>query len=191
MSASAVAQVGLRPWRTADRTETRQTGMKLRDASRLPEVGGWNHIGITVRSLEESVEFYRDLLGFEFLGTQEREGDDLGRILGYPRTRIKMAFLRPVGTVDPVLELIEVVVPQGTPVDAQTANPGAVHLTFDVADLDAVHTALSARGVTFLSEPVTLKSGVNAGAKNVYCLDPDGVRVALFQRVPGRGHHGT
>ena len=154
-------------------------------------VGGWNHIGITVGSLDASVGFYRDLLGFELLGTQERAGDDLGRILGYPQTWIKMAFLRPVGTVDPILELIEVVVPQGTPLDVQTANPAAVHLTFDVADLDAVHGALSARGVTFLSEPVTLTSGVNAGAKNVYCLDPDGVRVALFQRVPGRGHHGT
>jgi lactoylglutathione lyase len=157
----------------------------------LPRIGGWNHVGITVRSLDASVTFYRDLLGFELLCTQERAGDDLGRILGYPRTLIKMAFLRPVGTVDPVLELIEVVVPQGTPLDPQTANPGAIHLTFDVADLDAVYEALSARGVTFLSEPVTLTSGVNAGAKNVYCLDPDGVRVALFQRVPGRGHHGT
>ena len=38
---------------------------------------------------------------------------------------------------------------------------------------------------------ITLASGVNAGARNAYCLDPDGVRVALFQRVPGRGHHGT
>lgn len=160
-------------------------------APRPLEVGGWNHVGITVRDLGASVGFYRDLLGFELLGTQEREGDDLGRILGYTRTRIRMAFLRPVGTIDPVLELIEVVVPQGTPLDVQTANPGAVHLTFDVADLDAVHAALTARGVTFLSGPVTLASGVNAGARNVYCLDPDGIRVALFQRVPGRGHHGT
>lgn len=165
--------------------------MDRRSLGHVPGIGGWNHVGITVRSLDASVAFYRDLLGFELLGSQEREGDDLGRILGYPQARIKMAFLRPVGTVDPVLEVIEVVVPRGTPIDVQTSNPGAVHLTFDVDNLDTVHEALSARGVTFLSDPITLVSGVNAGAKNVYCLDPDGIRVALFQRLPGRGHHGT
>lgn len=156
-----------------------------------PAIGGWNHVGITVHDLEASITFYRDLLGLQFLGRQEREGTDLGQILGYPSARIRMAFLRPFGTVDPVLELIEVVSPAGTPLDVDTANPGSVHLTFDVTNLDATHADLVARGVTFLSAPVTLASGVNAGARNVYCLDPDGVRIALFERVPGRGHHGT
>ncbi|GDX70743.1 glyoxalase [Chloroflexota bacterium] len=156
-----------------------------------PAIGGWNHIGITVRNLENSLHFYQELLGFELLGRQERDSADLGLILGYERTHIRMAFLRPNGTTEPVLELIEVLVPHGEPLDVQTANPGAVHLTFDVTDLDAVSTHLTGLGVRFLSGPVTLTSGVNAGARNVYCLDPDGVRIALFQRVPGKGHHGT
>lgn len=165
--------------------------MQGRDSEFAPTIGSWNHIGITVRNLENSLHFYKELLGFELLGQQERDSADLGLILGYERTHIRMAFLRPIGTSEPVLELIEVIEPQGKPLDVQTANPGAIHLTFDVNDLDAVCNHLSGLGVHFLSEPVTLTSGVNAGARNVYCLDPDGVRIALFQRLPGKGHHGT
>ena len=110
--------------------------------------------------------------------------------MGYPGAQIKMAFLRPAGEAEPVLELLEFVKPRGAVLDPQTSSPGAVHLTFTVTDLRALHTTLSARGVRFLSEPVHIESGVNRGAWSVYLLDPDGVRVALFQPPESGAHHG-
>jgi lactoylglutathione lyase len=89
-----------------------------------------------------------------------------------------------------VLEMLEFVTPRRTPLDAQTCNPGAVHLTFTVARLEEVYKTLSAQGVTFLSEPVQIESGVNRGAWSIYLLDPDGIRLALFQPSPNGGHHG-
>jgi catechol 2,3-dioxygenase-like lactoylglutathione lyase family enzyme len=150
----------------------------------------FNHIGVTVSDIERSLAFYRDVLGLELLGRQERDDPDLGRIVGYPGARIKMAFLRPVAAAEPVLELLEVVEPRGAAVDPETKRPGAVHLTFTVQDLRATYAALVPRGVRFLSEPVQIETGVNRGAWSVYLLDPDGVRLALFEPPPGGAHHG-
>jgi catechol 2,3-dioxygenase-like lactoylglutathione lyase family enzyme len=48
--------------------------MEPSSAARQPGVGGWNHVGITARDLGASNGFYRDLLGFELLGTEEYLG---------------------------------------------------------------------------------------------------------------------
>jgi hypothetical protein len=37
---------------------------------------------------------------------------------------------------------------------------------------------------------VQIETGVNRGAWSVYLLDPDGVRIALFQPPAGGAHHG-
>jgi lactoylglutathione lyase len=156
----------------------------------MSDLTGFNHIGVTVDDLERSLAFYQGVLGLELLGRQERDDPDLGRIVGHPGARIRMAFLRPRGAAEPVLELLEFVAPRGAPLDPATNHPGAVHLTFTVRDLRRTHRDLTSRGVPFLSAPVQIETGVNRGAWSVYLLDPDGVRVALFQPPPGGAHHG-
>ena len=58
---------------------------------------GWHHYGVMCHDIEESIAFYRDALGFEFLFyAGELEGED----------HIKIAFMK----LDKlVLELLEVV----------------------------------------------------------------------------------
>jgi hypothetical protein len=54
-----------------------------------------------------------------------------------------------------------------------------------------VHQAyetLSKHGVRFLSAPVEIAAGENQGAVSTYLLDPDAVRIALFQPASGRDH---
>jgi lactoylglutathione lyase len=159
-------------------------------AAPSPPLTALNHIGLTVSRLDRSVIFYRDVLGLEFLGQQERDDPDLGRIVGYPGTRARMAFFRLPGAGEGALELLEFVQPTGTPLDAQTCNPGAAHLTFTVPDLHRAYSDLAARGVQFLSPPVRIETGVNRGAWSVYLLDPDDIRLALFQPPTHGGHHG-
>ena len=53
-----------------------------------------HHTGFTVADLERSLAFYRDLLGFEVVLEQEKQGGYLAAIVGYPDAHVRMAHVR-------------------------------------------------------------------------------------------------
>jgi len=55
------------------------------------------------------------------------------------------------------------------------------HLCFLVPDLRTVHARLAAAGVDFVSGPVEVDTGANAGGLGLYLRDPDGITLELFQ----------
>lgn len=146
-------------------------------------VTGFFHTGFTVANMARSLSFYRDLLGFEVVAEQIGEAEYLGRVVGFPGERMKMAFLRVPGDSHR-LELLEYLVHPGEPTPRETNRPGNGHICLYVDDLAALHARLAAAGVTFMSEPVEITTGVNQGARAVYARDPDGFTVELFQRPP-------
>ena len=146
-------------------------------------VTGFFHTGFTVADLARSLRFYRDLLGFEVVAEQVAEAEYLGRVVGFPGVRIKMAFLRVPGDGHR-LELLEYLTHPGEPTPRETNRPGNGHICLYVDDLAALHARLAAAGVTFMSEPVDITAGVNKGARAVYARDPDGFTVELLQRPP-------
>jgi catechol 2,3-dioxygenase-like lactoylglutathione lyase family enzyme len=145
-------------------------------------VHGIYHAGLTVRNIERSVAFYRDLLGLELVRCQESDTPYISQLTGLPGAHLKVAYLRPPTGDGPFLELIEYIAPVGTPVDTTPCNPGTGHICFFVDDLDSAYAALRAHGVPFASPPVGITAGFHAGAKSVYLKDPDNVTVELFQR---------
>jgi methylmalonyl-CoA/ethylmalonyl-CoA epimerase len=96
-----------------------------------------DHIAIAVRSLSDSLKFYKDALGLELGGTEtvEEEG-------------VHVALL-PVG--GPRIELLE-------PISEDTAvgrfiskrGEGLHHISYEVEDLEAKIEAMKAQGVRFL-----------------------------------------
>jgi catechol 2,3-dioxygenase-like lactoylglutathione lyase family enzyme len=52
-----------------------------------------HHTGLTVRDLDRSLAFYRDVLGMEVLFEQEKQGGYLAAIVGYPEAHVRMAHL--------------------------------------------------------------------------------------------------
>lgn len=58
---------------------------------------------------------------------------------------------------------------------------GAVHVCFEVDDIDAVYSELTARGVEFSVEPAR-QSGPIEGQRCCYFRDPDGIQLELWQR---------
>ncbi len=140
------------------------------------------HVSFTVEELERSVEFYRDTLGMELVGSMERVGEDISRIVDFEDARLKIAFLELPGGGGMQLELIEYVSPRGEAVDRRTCNPGSAHICFGVEDIPSLYQELKARGVRFKSEPVAIQTGVNKGGYAVYFLDPDGNTLELVQR---------
>ena len=140
-----------------------------------------HHTSFTISDLDRSLAFYRDLLGCEVIATQEKEGGYLAAIVGNPSAHVRMAHLRVPGG-DHVLELFEYLAPGGAPVDLRPWNVGVSHICFVVDDLPALYDALVEKGVaSFVSPPVEVDTGVNAGGYALYLRDPDGVIVELFQ----------
>ncbi len=143
-----------------------------------------HHTGYTVSNLERSLGFYRDLLGCEVMATQEKQGGYLAAIVGYPDAHVRMAHLRAPES-DHVIELFEYLSPVPDQVDNESRleprNVGTAHMCFVVGDLGATYERLVAAGVEFVSPPVEIDTGINAGGRSLYLRDPDGIPMELFQ----------
>jgi catechol 2,3-dioxygenase-like lactoylglutathione lyase family enzyme len=144
------------------------------------EVSRVHHTGYTVANLDRSVTFYRDLLGCEVIATQSKEGGYLAAIVGYPDAHVRMAHLRAPDSTH-VIELFEYLSPAPGWAELEPRNVGTAHLCFIVADLNATYERLLAAGVKFVSPPVEVDTGINAGGSALYLWDPDGIPMELFQ----------
>ena len=124
-------------------------------------IKGLAHIGIRVRDMEASLDFYTSLLGFtlthrQFAGTSE------------------LAFLE-CGSCQ--LELIH-------PANYDERIPGQIdHVALEVQHIDEIVEALKAKGVTLLSDQVSDMPGLLDGVRNIFFLGPDGERLELFDYV--------
>ena len=145
-------------------------------------IHGIHHTCITVSDLDRSVVFYRDLLGLELVMTEEseRSGDDRSKALGVPKAKVKLAILR---AGDDQVELIEYVTAKGRPYDRHNNDAGAMHIAFQVQDIDTVYRRLVDHGVRFTSPPVTIPAGPMQGWRWTYFYDPDGVSLEIIQTV--------
>jgi catechol 2,3-dioxygenase-like lactoylglutathione lyase family enzyme len=142
-----------------------------------------HHTGLTVADLDRSLAFYRDLLGFEVVLEQEKEGGYLGEIVGRPDAHVRMAHVKLPGS-DHRLELFQYLRPRGSE-PSEPLEPwriGPTHVCLIVDELPALHERLGAAGIdSFLSPPVEVDTGANAGGQALYLRDPDGTLLELFQ----------
>ena len=78
------------------------------------------------------------------------------------------------------IELLQYHQPPGEDAHEGVSNndPGASHFCLQVEDIDALYDELTAEGIEFISEPVTLSKGVRVA----YMYDPEGNIVELSDR---------
>ena len=146
----------------------------------MAEITKAHHTGLQVESLERSLSFYRDVLGFECVFQWNPRAEYIGELVGYPEVDLHAAILR-MPNSDTFLELLEYRNVERRAVDTRTGNPGTAHIAFFVDDLDSLFEHLVARGVGTVSKPVTPTIGPNKGGRAVYMHDPDGIRIEFIQ----------
>ena len=135
-----------------------------------------HHTGFVVRDREESVAFYRDVVGLSLLREFERRGPDIDEVIGYEQAYLRSAMLDLGG--GHALELIQYVHPSP---DERPTNErsciGAAHIAIQVADIQAAYERLSAGGARVMNPPVQL------GADRLACYlqDPDGNWIELVE----------
>lgn len=141
----------------------------------------FHHFARTVRTIETSLAFYRDLLGLRVVVDEVLEGPVLDRELGVEGASLRLVELEGAEGRSR-LELLEYRKPRGTQ-DRPLAqwDVGAAHVAVAVEDIDAVYRRLSAAGVSFVSPPQFVERGSYAGYWIADCTDPDGQTVELLQ----------
>lgn len=125
------------------------------------------HTSITVRDMDESIRFYRDVLGLEF----ERRRP-------IPENRAEVAFLR-----EPLSGArVELTHWEGK--DSFEPGEQLDHLAFEVTDLDAALARARAAGAKVAKEPFSLSGG---SGRLAFLLDPNEVWIELIEPHGARG----
>jgi catechol 2,3-dioxygenase-like lactoylglutathione lyase family enzyme len=139
-----------------------------------------DHTGITVSNLERSLQFWRDVLGFELSHTAHQTGELAEEITGVTGAEIKLAVLKtPSGHK---IELLEYLAPPNRKrTDIRPCDVGHLHVALLVNDLDAILEKIRGSGWKSAGKPQILKTGPNAGKRVVYVRDPDGATIEFMQ----------
>jgi catechol 2,3-dioxygenase-like lactoylglutathione lyase family enzyme len=120
------------------------------------------HVGINVTDLDRSRRFYQQVFGWEV----QAEGGEDGRrfaFLGDDRALLVTLWQQSEGRFD-------------------AARPGLHHLSFQVADMDAVRTAearVRELGATVFHDGVVAHRE-GAGSGGIFFEDPDGTRLEIY-----------
>jgi glyoxylase I family protein len=138
-----------------------------------------DHTGITVSNLERSLEFWRDVLGFELSHRAHQKGELAEEITGVAGAEILIAVVKAPGHK---IELLEYRAPADRrKFDARPCDVGSVHVALTVDNLEAVLEKIAASGWKAAGKPQTLTTGPNAGKRVIYVRDPDGTTIELMQ----------
>ena len=155
----------------------------------------FNHVGLTVSSLEASHDFYTRIVGLVPFGAAGRgaatartasgievleDGSpEMGELTNNPGAALRCAFVQsPDGRL--VLQLVEYVVGGEKPIEPGHSRPGSPHISLyvdDVANRLAIAWLLAPNAVASALVQIT------STMRSFYLTDPDGVPVELIEKL--------
>jgi catechol 2,3-dioxygenase-like lactoylglutathione lyase family enzyme len=144
---------------------------------------GIDHTAIVVGDTEESLRFYRDLLGFRVAGESENYGIEQEHLNNVFGARLRITSLKP--PEGPSIELLEYLAPRdGRPALDTRANDILFRQTrLFSGDLTSASATLRAARVEFISAGVVEEPGGELGfRKGLLMRDPDGHALQLAER---------
>lgn len=144
------------------------------------------HVGFVVSDLEQSLEWYTEVLGLQVeREPRELSGEWISAVTGFEDSRMKMAW---VGTGSGCsIELDQYVTPPGSddPPTASQNDVRASHVGIQVDDVHAEYQRMSELGVKFAgAPPVKLDNEFPWANCAVFLQDLDGNWIELLERGP-------
>lgn len=153
---------------------------------------GVSHIGMGVRDLERSVDFYHRVLGMPIVHTMEY--NEIPHILRHPQRPFRRAVYFKTGA-----EAGAAVIVMGTIDEADSHQAllldelGVHHFAFWVRDIHALHRRLVSEGIEIVLAPLDVETyhvdqqdserGPGPCA-TMFFRDPDGILLQADQRLP-------
>ena len=143
------------------------------------------HTGITVSSLQDALDFWVNVLGFNHLYTWTFGNSPfIENLVGVNGAEMSLAMVEGYGHR---VELLE----YRGPADRKIIKPrscdvGSVHIGLYVDDLDAALVRVAEAGWLPVAEPQTVQGGERDGMRLIYVRGPDGVTIEFMQKAPQR-----
>ena len=129
-----------------------------------------DHIGIAVKSIEENLKYYRDVLGMEYLGEEEVTEQKV-RVAFLKLGESRIELLEPTSSDSPVAKFLE------------KRGPGIHHIAIQVDDIEAALSGHRKAGARLIDE----MPRVGAHDMLIAFIHPKstgGVLIELCQRPP-------
>src|SRR6516225_6504889 len=147
-------------------------------------------VGMTVRDMDRSVEFYSKVLSFEKVSDVEVTGAEYERLTGVFGLRMRVVRMK-LG--EEFLDLTEFLAPHGrpVPVDSRSNDRWFQHVAIIVNDMDKAYQLLRKQKVKHASTgPQTLPEWNKSagGIQAFYFKDPDGHVLEVLHFPKGKGH---
>ncbi len=126
-----------------------------------------NHIGIAVKSLDETIPFYRDQLGMTFMGIEE-VAEQKVKVAMLQIGDSKIELLEPTADDSPVAKFLE------------KNGPGVHHVAYETEEIEAAITHLQAKGARMI-DTVPRNGAHGARIAFVHPKSSNGVLTELCQ----------
>lgn len=129
-----------------------------------------DHIGIAVRSLEETLPFYTDVLQLELLGIEEVESQKV-RVAFIKAGETKLELLEPTSQESAIAKYIE------------KRGQGIHHVALGVESIEERIHDLKTNGIRMIDE----QPRMGAGGANIAFLHPKSTGSVLYELCEKRG----
>lgn len=143
---------------------------------------GIDHSAIAIANTEQSLQFYRDLLGMQVNGGSFNWRETQARLDGLPDATVQVTALRPAqGGLG--IELLEYLTPaNGRPMPSDWKSCDIAHMQVElvVSDLKQTVNQLQQRGVPFISSPLVKLTDSSSSRQGCLVKDPTGHAVLLI-----------
>jgi catechol 2,3-dioxygenase-like lactoylglutathione lyase family enzyme len=146
-------------------------------------------VGMTVRDMDRSIEFYSRVLSFEKVSDVEVAGTPYERLTGVFGVRMRIVRMK-LG--DEFLDLTEYLAPRGRPIpiDTRSNDRWFQHIAIIVRDMDTAYRHLRKHKVEHASTGPQRLPDWNkkaAGIRAFYFKDPDGHHLEILQFPKDKG----
>ncbi len=139
---------------------------------------GLNHVGLTVRDMRETLQWYRDVFGVQERFIQQAgAGPELDAATGLDEAALTYAFVELGNTC---IEFLEYQHPPGEDHDRRNCDVGTVHVCFEVEDANEAYEKLLQMGVATNAPPVFIGEGPIKGWTFCYFRDPNGIQLEVI-----------
>ena len=136
------------------------------------------HVRIVVKNMENSLKFYRDILGFEIIRDMDEQGGYINNMLSLDGVQVRTVKLS-AGMGNTLIELLDF----KSHSDNEIRNfytIGASHVALTVDNLEDLYKHLSENNIKFNAPPQKSPDGL---VKVTFCDDPDGTPIELVEII--------
>jgi catechol 2,3-dioxygenase-like lactoylglutathione lyase family enzyme len=140
------------------------------------KVQTWSHLTMVVSDMDRSLDFYKNVLGFETLFDVNLEGPDLEAMVDTPGAKGRMAGGLLGGS------RVELLCFEYPKYEQTPQGLGYGNMALRVDDAAAAYAEAKRQGIPTGSEPADI-----VGHKMFMVLDPDGTQIEIIQYPPETG----